>query len=225
MFSFEALPVYETTLKAKRTVGAILYLMIAESAYTCGASQSSNEAIFACINKECHQFALACGRKTCSCMKPHAKHQMGQMVGLLEEISEPLILHEHLKEMQKSIDAMIDGLVLELQQLKVKHQSFVEEQMDKHFGKTALRKRLLTGEALDSVEATGHCFYALLEKHRALKEVGKIYPIAAEELKKQLETVKIEAESICSKIASWFASDIKYTFSDDLKHPTLVLSE
>lgn len=82
---------------------------------------------------------------------------------ILETVLQPPQLSQHLVDMEKSIEVVIDGLVKDLEHLRVSHREHIKLFMENQKGRNTLQRKLIETSSLEVAEATGNCFFEMLQ--------------------------------------------------------------
>jgi len=125
---------------------------------------------------------------------------MVHFTGMLKKVGVPLQLPEQLDDLRKGVDGLIDGFILEMQQLKTAHANYIDQHLDNQLGTAALRRRLTSREALERTEATGNGFFRLNQEATRMGKITSPYSMVFEELSLKIEAIRTEMASIKEKI-------------------------
>jgi hypothetical protein len=141
----------------------------------------------------------------------------------------PLVFCEETTKLEKSIDTLIDGLAVEIAQLKKRHNEHVRRHVEGFTKHSVLKQKLLQREPLQTTEATGHCFSQLFSEVGGLHVMPSPYRLSLQQFAKQVESVGERLGTIVADIESaWKVSELTkltYRFSDTLKGANIVLYE
>jgi hypothetical protein len=80
------------------------------------------------------------------------------------ELATPSNLHEAYTKAEKSIDGFIDSCIVDLQQLKVRHNEHINKRMSSHQKFEQLRQKLVNEELQNEAEATGDSVVKMLRR-------------------------------------------------------------
>jgi hypothetical protein len=97
-------------------------------------------------------------------MPPHQSHDMELMSGLQKKLVTPPKSPEAYTKAEKSINGFIDSCIIDLQQLKVKHNEYFNRYMSSYRKFEQLRRKLLSGEPMNAGEATGDAVAKMLKE-------------------------------------------------------------
>jgi len=125
--------------------------MIAESRLSgilCSGANAA-QAVWVCGQAGCNSYGMACGDRKCGCMAPHRGHQMFMIDGLDATLSAPPLLSEDGVALEKSINAVIDDCIAELQRLKRSHSDHVTAHAESRHRHTVLKRKLLRREPME----------------------------------------------------------------------------
>jgi hypothetical protein len=147
----------------------------------------------------------------------------------MSAIRAPPVLCQETAKVEESIDILIDGLAVEVAQLRKRHSEHVRRHVDSFTKHAVLRQKLLQREPLQTTEATGDWFSQLLTEVEGLRVMPSPYRLSLQQLEKQVVSVRERFGTIVADIESaWKVSElaeISYRFSDTLKGTNIVLSE
>lgn len=118
----------------------------------------------ACIQRGCKEYALTCGDQKCSCGAAHVNHNMTYIDGILQKLGEAGKMPEKFTRLGKNIDILIDRMIADMEQAKTNHQQHIRMHMDKGMRAGSLHSKLVRRETLVRSEATGECFYQMLQE-------------------------------------------------------------
>lgn len=138
--------------------------MIASHNYLCGSAIAPMPATYACFQAGCTAYAFCCGRKTCDCVAMHKKHAMILIEDTLEEAMKPVGLGKEIVHSQKEIGMTLDELGKAVEQLKDKHNAYVEQFANSRTFNGPLRTKLAQKAPLNRDEATGESFHTLMNE-------------------------------------------------------------
>jgi hypothetical protein len=80
------------------------------------------------------------------------------------ELATPSNLPEVYTKAEKSIDGFIDSCIVDLQQLKVRHNEHINKRMSSHQKFKQLRQKLVNEELQNEAEATGDSVVKMLRR-------------------------------------------------------------
>jgi hypothetical protein len=80
------------------------------------------------------------------------------------ELATPSNLPEAYTKAEKSIDGFIDSCIVDLQQLKVRHNEHINKRMSSHQKFKQLRQKLVNEELQNEAEATGDSVVKMLRR-------------------------------------------------------------
>ena len=129
--------------------------------------------------------------------------------------------------MEKGIDSLIDGFIKQLEELRRQHREYIRQFLLTRSGGSVLRRRLASGECLDQATSTGDCFSKLVQEINRGDEVESPYKLSAGEIEQRTAAVGKEMAQVQERVRQlWsYAPPTKFSFSSNLKHERVTLSE
>ena len=200
--------------------------MIAQNTYRCSNDSSPSHATQVCVQPNCQHPALMCGGANCSCEQHHLGHMMVHIKWLLNKAPLPQELPEHLASIEKGIDSLIDGFIKQLEELRRQHREYIRQFLLTRSGGSVLRRRLAGGECLDQATSTGDCFSKLVQEINQGSDVESPYKLSAGEIEQRTAAVGKEMAQVQERVRQlWSYAPPKFSFSSNLKHKRVTLSE
>jgi hypothetical protein len=111
---------------------------------------------------------------------------MKLLKGLHEKLVKPLKLPEAYTKAEKIINGFIDSCVADLQQLKVKHNEHIDKHMNSYRKYEQLRRKLLSGNTLNTGEATGDPVANMLKEIEETGNIANPYCISGAEVEQRM---------------------------------------
>lgn len=101
--------------------------MIATHNFLCGSANAPAPAKQACAHAGCTAYAFLCGNRTCDCATMHTKHFRVEIEDALDEAMKPVGLVNEVAHSQKKIGAALDDLFREVEELRMRHNTHLEQ--------------------------------------------------------------------------------------------------
>jgi hypothetical protein len=101
----------------------------------------------------------------------------------------PPKLPEAYTKAEKSINGLIDSCVVNLQQLKVRHNEHIDRHVGSYHSFEQLRLKLLTGEPLNAGEATGDAVAKMLKEIKEMGNIANPYCLSGAELEQRMTDI------------------------------------
>jgi hypothetical protein len=111
---------------------------------------------------------------------------MQPLDGLREELLIPPKLPEAYNKAEKSINGLIDNCIADLQQLKVRHNEHIDKHMNSYRKYEQLRRKLLSGNTLNTGEATGDPVANMLKEIEETGNIANPYCISGAEVEQRM---------------------------------------
>jgi hypothetical protein len=102
--------------------------------------------------------------------------------GLRKKLVTPPKLPEAYVKTEKSINGLIDNCIADLQQLRVKHNEYIDKHVSSHRKFEQLRRKLLSGESLNAGEATGDAVAKMLKEIEETDSLRSPYCVSGVEV-------------------------------------------
>jgi hypothetical protein len=109
---------------------------------------------------------------------------------LLDGLREKLVTQPKLSEAyiqaKKSINGLIDSCVADLQQLKVKHNEYIDKHVSSYGKFESLRRKLISGESLKAGEAIGDAIAKMLKEIEETDSLTNPYCLSGTEVEERM---------------------------------------
>jgi hypothetical protein len=102
--------------------------------------------------------------------------------GLRKKLMTPPKLPEAYMKAEKSINGFIDSCIVDMQQLKVRHNEHIDKHVNSYRDYEQLRQKLLIGDPLNISEATGDAVAKMLKEIEETGSLGNPYCLPSAEV-------------------------------------------
>jgi hypothetical protein len=110
--------------------------------------------------------------------------------GLRKKLVPPPKLPEEYTKAEKSINGLIDSCVVDLQQLRVRHNEHIDKHVSGYRKFEQLRRKLLNGEPLNAGEATGDTVAKMLKEIEETGNLANPYCLSGAEVEQRMAEVR-----------------------------------
>ncbi len=138
----------------------------------CGGRGSPSEYI--CVEPGCNSHPCVCSDQGCACQGPHTNHTKLNTKGFELRFREPPALPADLKQAEKTLYALTDSLIANVDHLK---QTFITKSdaiMAQNYKQHGLRSKLINGEMPTAAEMTGNNIGQMLDEIKNGRDVKDI---------------------------------------------------
>jgi hypothetical protein len=130
----------------------------------------------------------------------------------------PQRLPEAYTKAEKSINGLIDSSITDLQQLKVRHNEYIDKHVSSYRKFEQLRQKLLNGQPMNAGEATGDTVAKMLKEIEEESSMGNPYCLSGAEVEQCIEDIRQRMANIKMSIeALWTDSPIKEVEKSPIK--------
>jgi hypothetical protein len=126
--------------------------------------------------------------------------------GLRRKLVPPPKLPEAYTKAEKSINGLIDSCIVDLQQLRVRHNEHIDKHVSSYWKFEQLRRKLLNGEPLNVGEATGDTVAKMLKEIEETGNLANPYCLSGveveqcmAEVRKRMIEIKMSIEMVWTK--------------------------
>jgi hypothetical protein len=112
----------------------------------------------------------------------------------------PPKLPEEYTKAEKSINGLIDSCIADLQQLKVRHNEYIDQHVSSYRKFEQLRRKLLSGEPLNAGEATGDTVAKMLKEMEETGNLANPYCLSGAEVEQQMAQIRQQMTHIKTSI-------------------------
>jgi hypothetical protein len=109
---------------------------------------------------------------------------------LRKKLVPPPKLSEAYTKAENSINGLIDTFVVDLQQLKVRHNEHIDKHVTSYRKFEQLRRKLLKGEPLNAGEATGDTVAKMLKEIEETCNLANPYYLSCEEVEQRMAQIR-----------------------------------
>jgi hypothetical protein len=102
------------------------------------------------------------------------------------ELRTPSKLPEMYIKAEKSINEFIDNFIVDMQQLKVRHNEYIGKHVSRYRKFEQLRQKLVNGESLNAGEATGDAVAMMLREIKETSSLENPYCLSSAEVEKSM---------------------------------------
>jgi hypothetical protein len=126
--------------------------------------------------------------------------------GLRRKLVPPPKLPEAYSKAEKSINGLIDSYIVDLQQLKMRHNEHIDKHVSSYRKFEQLRRKRLNGELLNAGEATGDTVAKMLKEIEETGNLANPYCLSGEkveqrmaEIRKRMTEIQMNIETVWTK--------------------------
>jgi hypothetical protein len=131
---------------------------------------------------------------------------MKRLNGLRKKLATSPKLPEAYAKAEKSINGLIDSFIVDIQQIKIRHNEYIEKHVNSYRKFEQLRQKLVNGEPMNKGEATGDTVAQMLKEIEEESNLGNPYCLSGVEveqcmvdMRQRMTDIRMDIETLWTK--------------------------